>query len=160
MKFCNSIPLDIYMSLEKKIIEDLKEATKKGDKLRMETLRSIRASIIEFNKSGLNREMNEDDEIKLLQNLAKKRKDSIEMFEKGNRFDLADREKSELEIIKSYLPQELSEDDIRHIIKKIIVESGAKDLKDLGRVMSIAMKEMKGRADGQIVQNIVRSLLG
>jgi hypothetical protein len=148
------------MSLEKKIIEDLKEATKKGDKLRMETLRSIRASIIEFNKSGLGREMNEEDEIKILQNLAKKRKDSIEMFEKGNRFDLADREKSELEIIKSYLPQELSEDDIRHIVKKIIVESGAKDLKDLGRVMSIAMKEMKGRADGQIVQNIVRSLLG
>lgn len=148
------------MTLEQKINEDLKEATKKGDKLKMETLRSIRASIIEFKKSGLNRDMNEDDELKLLQNLAKKRKDSIEMFEKGNRFDLADKEKAELEIIKTYLPQELSEEEIRHIVKKIIVESGAKDLKDLGRVMSLAMKEMKGRADGQVVQSMVRSLLG
>lgn len=148
------------MNLEKKINEDLKEATKKGDKLRMETLRSIRASIIEFNKSGLNREMTEDDELKILQNLAKKRKDAIEMFEKGNRFDLADKERNELEIIKSYLPEELSEDEIRHIVKKIIVDSGAKDIKDMGRVMSLAMKEMKGRVEGQIVQNIVRSLLG
>ncbi len=148
------------MNLEQKISDDLKEATKKGDKLRMETLRSIRASIIEFKKSGISREMNEDDEIKLLQNLAKKRKDSIEMFEKGNRFDLADKEKSELEIIKSYLPQELSENEVIQIVKKIIIESGAKDLKDMGKVMSLVMKEIKGRAEGQLVQNIVRSLLG
>lgn len=148
------------MGLEQIINDELKNAIKSGDKLRMETIRSIRAGIIEFNKSGAAREMNPEDELKLLQSAAKKRKDAIELYEKGGRQDLADKEKSELEIIREFLPKQMSEDDVRNVIKKIFDDIKPEGLKDLGKVMGASMKELKGKADGALVQNIVKELLG
>ena len=147
------------MGLEAKINEDLKNSIKSGDKVRMETLRSIRASIIEFNKSGAGREMNNDDEIKILNSAAKKRKDAIALYEQGNRIDLADKEKQELVIIEEYLPKQLSDDEVKTIIKKIQNEVAATDIKDLGKLMGPVMKELKGKADGAKVQQFVREIL-
>jgi uncharacterized protein YqeY len=147
------------MTFEEKINEELKLATKSGDKVRLETIRSIRAAIIEFKKSGIGRDMNTDDELKILGNQAKKRKDAIEMFEKGNRFDLVEKEKAELAIIEEFLPKQLSDDEIMNICKKIVNDSGVTHVKDFGKVMGLAMKELKGKADGSKVQAILKSLL-
>ena len=147
------------MNLEQTINEQLKEAIKSGDKLRLETIRSIRASIIEFNKSGLNREMNADDELKILQTAAKRRKDAIELYIKGNRNDLADKEKLELGIITEFLPAQMSEEDIITVVDQLIRQSDAKGIQDLGKIMGPAMKELKGKADGALVQKIVKSRL-
>ncbi|OGU12046.1 MAG: glutamyl-tRNA amidotransferase [Ignavibacteria bacterium GWB2_35_12] len=147
------------MGLEEKINEELKNSIKSGDKIRMETLRSIRAGIIEFNKSGAGREMNEEDGLKILNSNAKKRKDAIALYEQGGRTDLADKEKQELAIIGEFLPQQLSDDEVKDIIKKIKNEIGAVDIKDLGKVMGPVMKELKGKADGGKVQQFVREIL-
>ncbi|MBI5326670.1 MAG: GatB/YqeY domain-containing protein [Ignavibacteriae bacterium] len=147
------------MNLEAKINEELKYSIKSGDKIRMETLRSIRASIIEFNKSGAGRDMNPDDEFKILNSSAKKRKDAIVLYEQGNRNDLADKEKQELAIIEEFLPKQLPDDEVKGIIKKIIDETGASDIKDLGKAMGPVMKELKGKADGTKIQQFVREIL-
>ena len=148
------------MALEEIINEELKNATKAGERLRMDTLRAIRAAIIEFNKSGIGREMNPDDELKILSNQAKRRKDSIEMFEKGGRTDLVENEKAELKIIEEFLPKQISEDDVKEICKKIIMDLGISEMKDFGKAMGIAMKELKGKADGTHVQSTIKSILG
>ena len=147
------------MTFEEKMNEELKVAMKSGDKIRMETIRSIRSAIIEFNKSGANRELNSDDELKILQSAAKKRKDAIEIYEKTDRKDLLEREQAELKIIEDYLPKKLSEDEVIEIIKKVIEQTGAKEAKDIGKVMGPLMKEIAGRADGKVIQGMVRELL-
>jgi len=144
------------MSLEQKVNDELKAAIKSGDKIRMETLRSLRASIIEFNKSGAGRTLNEDDEIKMLKSAVKKRKDAIEMFDKGGRKELAEKENKELQIISEFLPKQLTEEEVASVVSKIISETGAEGMKDMGKVMGQAMKEMKGIADGSIVQKLVK----
>ncbi len=148
------------MSLETIINEQLKNAIKSGDKIRLETIRSLRASIIEFNKSGANREMNNDDELKILKSAAKKRKDAIEMYEKGGRMELAEKEKQELEIINSFLPEQTSEEEIKNVVLKTIQYENAEGIKDMGKVMGTVMKELKGKADGNLVRQIVQTELG
>ncbi len=145
--------------LKEKINGQIKKAMKAEDKLRLETLRSIRAAIIEFDKSGVGREMNEEDEIKLLTSLAKKRKDSIEQFSKAGRTDLAEKEKRELEILSEFLPKQLTENEIKEFISGVIQQTGAVDLRDIGKVMGLTMKELKGKADGKLVQELVKSAL-
>lgn len=147
------------MDLENIINEKIKEAIKSGDKIRLETLRSIRAAIIEFNKSGENRKLEEADAIKILNNAVKKRRDAIELYEKGGRTDLAEKEKKELEIIMEFLPKRLSESELKNEIMQIINQVGATSIKDLGKVMGLAMKQLVGKADGSEVQKIVRELL-
>lgn len=147
------------MALEQTINEALKEAMKNGDKIRTTTLRSIRASIIEFNKSGAAREMTEDDELKILSSAAKKRKDAIEIYKNAGRTDLANNEQAELDVIQEFLPKQMTEEEITKAIKSIIEKIGAKDMKDVGKVMGSAMTELKGKADGSIVQKIVKDLL-
>ena len=148
------------MSLEPKIVEGIKKATLAQDRERLETLRSIKAAIIEFNKSGVGREMNEEDEIKIINNQVKRRKDAIEMYEIGNRHDLANKERFEMAVIEEFLPQMLSENEIKEIIQKIIIGTESSEMKDFGKVMGAAMKEFKGRADGAIVQKTVKDILG
>jgi uncharacterized protein YqeY len=104
--------------------------------------------------------MNEEDELKILKNQAKKRKDAIDMYEKAGRTELMDKEKQELALIETFLPQQMSEEEAKAIIAKILADSGATDMKDLGKVMGTAMKELKGKADGTLVQKIVKELLG
>jgi uncharacterized protein len=148
------------MSLKDKINEDLKSAMKSGEKLRLETIRSIRALILEFEKSGIGREINPDDEMKMLTSAVKKRKDAIEQYKNAGRNELAEKEEAELKIIMEYLPKQLTEEEIGGIVKKTAEELGAKGKEDFGKLMPAAMKELKGKADGKIVKSIVEKLLG
>jgi len=147
------------MTFEQKINEDLKESMKSGDKLRLETLRSLRASIIEFSKSGTGKDMSEEDAQKILLNASKKRKDAIEMYKQAGRQDLLEKEESELAIIAAYLPEQLSESEVVDALKSIIQQVGAEGPKDMGKVMGLAMKELRGKADGTLVQQSLKQLL-
>ncbi len=148
------------MGLKEKINEDLKIAMKSGDKLRLETIRSIRALILEFEKSGAGRELNEDEEIKMLSTAAKKRKDSIEQFRNAGREELAKKEESELEILQNYLPKQLSREEIIKEIKNIADRLGTKNKEDFPKLMPQAMIALKGKADGRLVKSIVENILG
>jgi uncharacterized protein len=147
------------MTLEEKINKDLTESMKSGDKFRLETIRSIRSIIIEYNKRGLNRAISPDEEISILSTAAKKRREAVEEYTKANRLDLAEKEEKELAIISEYLPKALTIDEVKEVINRIINEYGAKSLQDFGKVMPNAMKELKGRADGKVVQDLVKELL-
>ena len=148
------------MSLKKIIIDDLTAAMKNQDAVRTETLRSIRAEILKMDKLGLNREMTEEEEIQLLNSQVKMRKEAIEMFEQGNRPELANKEKKQLEVIMEYLPKPLSKEEAEAVVAGIITEVGASSQKDFGKVMSASMKSLKGKVDGKIIQEIVKSKLG
>ncbi len=147
------------MSLKDKINQDLKEAMKAGDKIRLQTIRSIRALILEFEKSGANREMTEEDEIKLLTSAAKKRKESIEQYTKGGREELALKEAEELKIIETYLPKQLSEQEVEEFVKNLAAEIKAESKKDFGRLMGASVKALKGKADGNVIRGIVEKIL-
>ena len=148
------------MTLNDKITQDLKDAMKSADKVRLQTIRSIWASILEFEKSGTGKEMNGEEEIKLLSTAAKKRKESIEQFTNGGREDLAEAEEAELQIIMSYLPEQLSAEDIEKELIKIAEKVGALSKADFGKLMGAAVKEMKGKADGRAIKEIVEKVLG
>lgn len=148
------------MNLTERINRDLKDSMKAGDKLRTETIRSIRALILEFQKSGSGKELNEEEEIKLLTGAAKKRKDSIEQFRNAGREDLAGKEEKELEILQEYLPEQLSKEEIKNEIARIAKDVGAESKDDFAKLMPAAMKELKGKADGKEVRAIVEEFLG
>lgn len=148
------------MNLKDKINQDLKDAMKSGDKVKLETIRSIRALILEFEKSGSGKELTPDEEIKMLSSAAKKRKESIEQFRNGGREELAVKEEKELEIIKGYLPAQLSEEEIRTEVEKLAAALGAASKEDFPKLMPAAMKELKGKAEGKTVKSIVENFLG
>jgi uncharacterized protein YqeY len=147
------------MALKDKINEDLKAAMKAGDKLRIETIRGIRAAIIEFEKSGADREMSPDDEMKALTGAVKKRREAIELYANNNRPELAEKERQELAIIQEYLPQQLTREEIVARVQQVIAETGAAGPQDTNKVIPIVMKEMKGKADGKLVQEVVKERL-
>ena len=147
------------MSLKERINLDLKDAMKSGDKVRLETVRSIRALILEFEKSGAGRELNQDDEVKMLSTAVKKRKDSIEQFRNAGREELAIKEERELQIILSYLPKQLNQEEITADVRRIANEINAKSKEDFPKLMPLVMKELKGKADGKIVKSIVENFL-
>lgn len=147
------------MNLVEKINNDLKEAMKSGDKIRLETIRSIRALILEFQKSGSGKEFTDDEGIRILTAAAKKRKEAIEQFTNANRLDLAEKESAELKIIEEYLPKQLSKEEILEEVKKIANEVGAKEKNDFAKVMPVAAKNLKGKADGKIIREIVEKFL-
>jgi uncharacterized protein len=150
------------MSLKEKIDLDLKNSMKSGDKTRLNAIRSIRASLLEKEVSirvagkGV---LSDEQEIEVLVSLAKKRRDAIEQFTAGNRPDLAATELAELTVIEEYLPEPVSDDDVRAVVEDIVAKTGATSMKDIGKVMGQAMKALKGKADGTKVQEIVKSLL-
>lgn len=147
------------MSLKEKIAEDMKTAMKAGEKLRLETLRGIRAGMLEFEKSGADKEMSADDEMKLLITAAKKRREAMDIYSQNNRPELAEKEAAELAIIQQYLPQQLSREDIVSRVDQVITEVGAAGPQDINKVIPILMKEMKGKADGKLVQEVVKEQL-
>lgn len=147
------------MSLKEKINEDMKAAMKSGDKMKLETIRSIRALILEFEKSGSGKELNEEEEIKMLSTAAKKRKESIEQFRNAGRTEMAEKEESELIVIQEYLPKQLSEDEILELIKNIAIEVGATTKQDFPKIMPKAMAQLKGKADGKVVRSLVEKFL-
>jgi uncharacterized protein YqeY len=148
------------MALTEIINEDLKAAMKSGDSVKLNTIRSIRAQLIELSKRGTGTSITPDEEMTALLAAAKKRKEAIEMYEKAGRNDLADQEKRELDIINTYLPKQMSREEVEVIVKKIIDNIGAASLKDFSKVMPVAMKDLKGRIDGKVVQEVVKQQLG
>ena len=148
------------MTLEEKIQQDLKTAMKAKDQVSLRGIRAIKAAILLLKTDGSGGEMDNDKEIKLLQKLIKQRKDSLEIYEKQNREDLAATEKEEIAVISKYLPEQLSQEEIEAKIKAIIEQTGASSMKDMGKVMGMASGQMAGKADGKTIASIVKRLLG
>lgn len=148
------------MSLEQKIMADLKTAMLAKDEKSLRGLRAIKAAILLARTSeGSGGELKEDDEIKLLQKLVKQRKDSLEIYQQQNRADLAQKEQEEIEVIEKFLPKQLSSEELQLEIKKIIAETGATSPADMGKVMGVATKKLSGKADGKTISAAVRELL-
>ncbi len=147
------------MNLTEKINEDLKASMKSGDKLRLETIRSIRALILEFEKSGSGKVLTEEEALKMVSAAAKKRKESIEQFRNAGRIELAEKEEAELKIIEEYLPKQLSMEEIYAEVKKIADELGVKTKEDFPKLMPASSKAMKGKADGKVIREIVEKIL-
>jgi uncharacterized protein len=148
------------MNLNDQINSDLKAAMKAGEKTRLDTLRLLRASMIELAKRGEGKEITPDDELAVLMTAIKKRKEAIEVYEKAGRSELAQQEKQELDIISTYLPKQLTTEEAAAIIQRIVTETGASSAKDFGKVMPLAMRELKGKFDGKVVQEMVKARLG
>lgn len=148
------------MTLSEQINSDLKAAMKSGDRTRLDTLRLLRAHFIELSKRGEGQTITPEEELSVLMAAIKKRKEAIEIYEKGGRLELVQQERAELEVISSYLPKQLSSEEAAEIISRIIRETGASTPKDFGKVMPLAMKELKGKFEGKLVQEMVKSKLG
>ena len=147
------------MSLEKKLMPDLKEAMKAKDQAALRGIRAIKAELLKFKTSGTGEEMNEDHEIKILQRLVKQRQDSLTIFEEQGREDLAVVEREEIAIITKYLPTQLSPEELKTEIQAIIAQTGASSMKDMGKVMGMASKKFAGKADGKSISSVVKELL-
>jgi len=148
------------MHLENLIMQDLKAAMKAKDKAAMRGIRAIKSAILLAKTDGSGQDLNEEWEIKMLQKLVKQRKDSLNIYEKQNREDLAQIEREEIAVIEKYLPKPLSEADLEAFLKKIIEETGASGMKDMGKVMGLANKQLAGKADGRTIAGVVKKLLG
>lgn len=150
------------MSLKDRIGEEIKAAMKTKDKIRLETLRSIKKLILEkevsVRPSG-QESLTAEQELELLVQLAKQRREAISQYQQVGREDLAAQEAQELSIIEEYLPRQLSDAEIAQTIEAIIVQVGATSIKDIGKVMGPAMQQLKGKADGTKVQEIVKAKL-
>ena len=146
------------MEIQNRLSEDLKTAMKAKEKIKVDTIRMVRAQLQDFQIAKRD-ELSEEDEISVLINAAKKRKEALELYEKSDRQDLIEQEKQELEIISAYLPAQLSKEEVEKVVLKVIEEVGASSLQDLGKVMGATMKDLKGKADGRMVQEIVREKL-
>lgn len=148
------------MNLEQNVMAELKEAMKSKNEGALRGLRAIKAAIIIAKTAeGAGGELKEEDESKLLQKLVKQRRDSLEIFNKQNRADLAQKEIEELEVIEKFLPKQLSEAELKAEVSAIITEIGAASAADLGKVMGVASKKLAGKADGKAISAIVRELL-
>ncbi len=147
------------MVLYEKIQSDMYTAMKAGEKEKASTLRTVLAKLKD-KQIDTREPLSEKDEIKVLQTLVKQRKESIDLYQKGGRSELAEAESFELEIINTYLPEMMNEDDVRKLIEEIVEETGAQSMADLGKVMPQIMKQGKGLIDGKTAQRIVSEMLG
>lgn len=148
------------MNLEQQIMERLKEAMKAKDEVALRTLRAIKSAILlEKTAEGAKDTLSSDDEIKMLTKMAKQRKDSLQVFTEQNRPDLAQKEEEELAIIETFLPKQLSEDEIEEEVKKIVAQVSASGPQDMGKVMGVASKSLAGKADGGLIAATVKKQL-
>jgi uncharacterized protein YqeY len=148
------------MTLEERIMSELKDAMKSKNEASLRSLRAIKAEIIKAKTDpGAGGVISPDTEIKLLQKLVKQRKDSLEIFRQQNRADLAQKEEEELAIIERYLPKQMDEAEIRAKVAAVISETGATGPQDMGKVMGVVTKQLAGQADGKVISGIVKELL-
>jgi len=150
------------MSLEVQINTDIKSAMIAKDKKKLEALRAVKAALllIKTGKDTSFAEVPKELELKTLQKLIKQRKESAEIFKSQGRDEMAEEEMYQAGIIQAYLPAQMGEDEVKEIIEKIVAETGASSMKDMGKVMGMASKQLAGKADNKIISNIVRTLLG
>lgn len=147
------------MSLEQKIMTELKAAMLSKDEAALRSLRAVKAAILLAKTSEGGGELKEEDEIKLLQKLVKSRKDSLEIYQQQNRADLAKKEEEEIAVIEKFLPKQLSPEEIKTALAAIIAETGASSPADMGKVMGVATKQLAGKADGKTISALVKELL-
>ena len=148
------------MSLQKKVMDKLKEAMKSKDTVALESLRAIKSAILlAQTDKGAKAELTEVDELKLLQKLVKQRKDSAALYLEQGREDLAKPELEQVAVIEQFLPEQMSEEAIKNAIALIISQAGASSMKDMGKVMGIASQQLAGKADGKTISNVVKALL-
>jgi len=148
------------MSLEQKIMGELKTAMLAKDEAGLRSLRAIKAAILLAKTSeGSSGELKEEDEVKLLQKLVKSRKDSLEIFQQQNRPDLAKKEEEEIAVIEKFLPKQMSAEEVKTELEKIIATVGASSPADMGKVMGVATKQLAGKADGKTISALVKELL-
>lgn len=148
------------MSLEQKIMAEMKDAMKSKNEAVLRGLRAIKAEIIKAKtEPGAHGEIDEATEQKFLQKMMKQRRDSLEIFEKQGRADLAEKEKEEMAVIEKFLPKQLGEAEIRELVSAIITQTGASSAADMGKVMGVASKQLAGQADGKTISTIVKELL-
>jgi uncharacterized protein YqeY len=147
------------MSLEEQINADIKAAMLAKEKEKLEALRAVKSAVLlaKTEKSGV--EVSIDAELKLLQKLVKQRKEAAEIYKAQSREDLADVELFQAAVIEKYLPEQLSEDEIRAVVKQIIETSGAAGMKDMGKVIGLSSRQLAGKADGKLISAIVKSML-
>ncbi|MBI3584130.1 MAG: GatB/YqeY domain-containing protein [Nitrospinae bacterium] len=146
------------MHLKERLIEDMKDSMKKGEQIKLSAIRMVRAGI-KNKEIEIGRELKDEDVVGVISSAIKQRKDSYAQFLNANRMDLAEKEKKEIEVLSIYLPEQMGEDEIKKRIREIISETGATTSKDIGRVMKILMPELKGKADGNLVNKIAREML-
>ena len=148
------------MYLINRISESIKTAMKEKDSIKLESLRAVKAALILLQtEKGSGSQIPKSEEIKILQKLVKQRKDSAEIYRSQNRSDLVELEINQSKIIEDFLPQQISEDELRKIITNIIDQNEASGMKDMGKVMGIATKELIGKADGKTISALVKSFL-
>jgi uncharacterized protein YqeY len=148
------------MNLEQKIMVEMKEAMKAKEEGNLRGLRAIKAEIIKAKtEPGAGGEISSDKEISLLQKMMKQRRDSLEIYQQQNRSDLAQKEEEEMAVISRFLPQQMSEEEIRNELKALMTETGASSPADMGKVMGLATKKFSGRADGKTIAALVKELL-
>lgn len=148
------------MALEQQVMAEMKEAMKSKNEGVLRSLRAIKAEIIKAKtEPGAGGEIDEATEQKFLQKMMKQRKDSLEIFEKQGRTDLADKEKEEMAVIEKFLPKQMSDDEIKEAVAGIIASTGAASPADMGKVMGVASKQLAGLADGKTISAIVKELL-
>lgn len=140
-------------------MEDLKVAMKAQDKASMRGLRAVKSALLLLKTDGSGKEITPEREIQLLQKLVKQRRESIAIFEKENRTDLAEVEKEEVAVIEKYLPEALSDEELEKFIQGLILSSGASSVKDMGKVIGLASKELAGKADGRAISDMVKKCL-
>jgi len=146
------------MSLQQRLDNDLRGAIKSSDKLKTSALRMLKAAV-KYKQTEKNTELSEEEIISVVSTLSKQRRESIALFLKGGREDLADKEKQELSILQSYLPDQLTPEELDRFIIEAIAESSAEGVKDIGKVMRLVMSRVKGTADGKTVNQRVKELL-
>lgn len=147
------------MQLEQKVMAALKQAMKDKDQAALRTLRAIKSAILIFQTSGTGETLDEAVEIKMLQKMVKQRKESATIFREQDRVDLATTEEEELAILEKFLPQPLSEPELKTLIESIIAQTGATSMKDMGKVMGLANQQVAGRAEGKTISDMVKQLL-
>ncbi|MEL0300743.1 MAG: GatB/YqeY domain-containing protein [Flavobacteriaceae bacterium] len=148
------------MGILANLTDEIKTAMRAKDSLRLEALRAIKSAVmLEQTSSAAGTTLTDEQEIKLVQKLVKQRKDSAQIFKDQNRLDLAEPEEAQAKIIAEFLPAQLSEEEITKIVGDIIAQTGAQGMKDMGKVMGMASKQMAGTADGKTISTIVKQLL-
>ena len=147
------------MSLEKDVMTQMKAAMKAKDAAALEALRAVKSAILLAKTENSQQDLSEEEEIKILQKLVKQRKDSAILYREQNREDLAEPEEKQAEVIAQFLPEQLSEAEIEEKVEAIIAQTGAEGMKDMGKVMGLASKELAGKADGKTISMIVKKKL-
>ncbi|MBT3924157.1 MAG: GatB/YqeY domain-containing protein [Nitrospina sp.] len=146
------------MTLKEKLLSDLKEAQRSKDSLRLNTIRSV-ISAIKNQEIDLHKELQDEEVLPLITREVKKRKEAASLFEQGGRLDLMEKEKQEHAILQAYLPEQISEEDLRKRIQEVIAETEAEGMKDFGKIMKVLVPELKGKADNGLIKDLAGEYL-